>query len=62
MPAGLARATRLSANRPFAPAWRAGQALHLTEYDGALHELLLERPEVRDNFLMRARALFQTTG
>ncbi|WP_296640044.1 alpha/beta hydrolase [Roseinatronobacter sp.] len=31
---------------------------NLTEYDGALHELLLERPEVRDDFLTRCHVLF----
>jgi len=30
----------------------------LTEYDGALHELLLERPAVRDDFLTRCQVLF----
>ena len=34
----------------------------LTEYDGALHELLIERPEVRDDFLSRAMALFQNVS
>ena len=34
----------------------------LTEYDGALHELLLERPKVRDDFLSRATALFQAVS
>lgn len=34
----------------------------LTEYDGALHELLIERPEVRDDFLTRVTALFQSAS
>ncbi|NBB97517.1 MAG: alpha/beta fold hydrolase [Alphaproteobacteria bacterium] len=40
-------------------AWPHGD---LTEYDGALHELLLERPATRDDFLMRVTALFQSVG
>lgn len=34
----------------------------LTEYDSALHELLLERPEVRDDFLARCHVLFAQSG
>lgn len=34
----------------------------LTEYDGALHELLIERPEVRNDFLARVTALFQSAS
>lgn len=34
----------------------------LTEYDGALHELLLERPEVRRDFVTRCTALVHAAG
>lgn len=44
------------ASRARMAAWPGGD---LTEYDRALHELLIERPEVRDDFLSRATALFQ---
>jgi len=34
----------------------------LTEYDSALHELLMERPVVRDDFLAQCIALFLSRG
>lgn len=38
--------------------WPQGQ---LVEYEGALHELLMERAEVRDDFVAKAAALFDAS-
>lgn len=39
--------------------WPGGD---LVEYDRALHELLIERPEVRNDFMSRVTALFQASA
>jgi lysophospholipase len=52
---GSERVVSPGAIRARAEGWRAAE---LVEYPEAEHEILMERPEVRDDFLARALALF----